>query len=147
MKSAVPLRLILLDPPPDVLFGVQRGRGADYVTESAQLRTRGDIQFDFSVTVSDSRKDGAPNFLGEYVQGASSRRFLYIDVGTYAGQKNTPWSRRIIIRLDDVTWNLVRRVQATSGYRLSASIPGRGEDGSPSCATVPILGGWKIVKE
>ena len=146
MKSAVPIRLVLIDPPAGVLFGIQRGRGTGYTTEFAQERERGDIHFDFSITLADDRKDGRPNFLGEWVQGPPSRRFIYVDVGTYAGQKNTPWSRRIIVRLDDITWALIRKVQATPGLRLAASIPGRGTDGSPSCATVPIVGGWKIVK-
>ena len=147
MKSEVPLRLVLVDPPPDILFGVQRGQGARYQTELAQQRKRAGLCFDFSILVSDNRKDGAPNFLGDYVQGPASRRFVYIDVGTYAGQKDTPWSRRIIIRLDAITWPLIRKVQATAGYRLAASIPGRGKDGTPSCATVPIADGWRVVKD
>jgi hypothetical protein len=147
MRSETPIRLTLLDPPPDVLFGIQRGRGTGYTTELAQQRERGDISFDFSIEVSDNRKDGEPNFLGVFVQGPAGRRHVYIGVGTYAGQKHTPWSRRIIVRLDDITWALIREVQATPGHRLAASIPGRGKDGSPSCATVPILGGWKVVKD
>lgn len=70
---------------------------------------------------------------------------IYVDVGTYAGQKDTSWSRRIIIKLDGITSPLIRKVQAGAGYRLAASIPGRGKDGSPSCATVPIADGWKVV--
>ena len=146
MKSIVPLRIVLVDPPPDVLFGVQRGRGPGYTTELAQQRKRGDLSFDFSIVVSDNRKDGAPNFLGDYVQGPASRRFVYIDVGTYAGQKDTHWARRIIIRLDGITWPPIQQVQAQPGYRLAATIPGRGKDGTPSCATVPIADGWRLIK-
>lgn len=147
MKPEVPVRIVLTDPPPGVLFGIQRGRGAAYTTEFAQQRERGDLSFDFSIVVSDNRKDGAPNFLGDFVQGPPSRRFAYIDVGTYAGQKDTPWSRRIIIPFDGITWALIRKIQAKTGHRLSAAIAGRGKDGSPSCATVPIVGGWRIVKD
>ena len=147
MKSSMPIRIVLVDPPPDVLFGVQRGRGPGYTTEFATQRKRGDLSFDFSVEVADNRKNGTPNFLGDFVQGPSSRRFVYIDVGTYAGQKDTPWSRRIIIKLDGITWPLIRKVQASSGYRLAASVPGRGKDGTPNCATVPIAGGWRVVKD
>ena len=146
MRAEVPIRIVLIDPPPDVLFGVQRGRGAAYEVESAQQRKRGDLCFDFSIVVSDSRTDGQPNFLGEFVQGPASRRFVYIDVGTYAGQQGTHWSRRIIIRLDGITWPLIRKAQAQPGYRLAAAIPGHGKDGGPSCATVPIPEGWKLVK-
>jgi hypothetical protein len=147
MKSELPVRVILIDPPPGVRFGIQRRRGTGDTTKFAQERTRGDIVFNFSITVSDSRKDDAPNFLGDFVQGPAGRRFVCIGVGTHAGQKHTSWSRRIIVGLDDVTWELIRKVQAKASHRLSASIPGSGKDGTPSCATVPILGGWKIVKD
>lgn len=147
MKAEVPIRIVLIEPPPDVLFGVQRGRGAKYQTESAQQCQRGDLSFDFSIVVSDNRTDGAPNFLGDFVQGPASRRFVYIDVGTYAGQQGTHWSRRIIIRLDGIAWPLIRKVQAQPGYRLAAAIPGRGKDGSPNCATVSISEGWRVVKD
>lgn len=147
MKSEIPVRLVLTDPPPEVLFGIQCGRGAAYETVLVQQRKRGDLSFDFSIVVADNRKDGAPNFLGGYVQGPASRRFVYIDVGTFAGQKDTPWSRRIIIPLGGITWALIHKVQAGTGRRLSAAIPGRGKDGSPSCATVPIPGGWQIVAD
>ena len=40
-----------------------------------------------------ARKDGLPDFQGPLVQGTPANRFLYVDVGTYAGQKDTPWSR------------------------------------------------------
>ena len=147
MRAEVPIRIVLIDPPPDVLFGVQRGRGAKYQTESAQQRKRGDLSFDFSIVVTDSRTNGEPNFLGDFVQGPASRRFVYIDVGTYAGQQGTHWSRRIIVRLEGISWPLIRKVQARPGHRLAAAIPGRGKDGSPSCATVPIAEGWKLVED
>jgi hypothetical protein len=67
-----------------------------------------------------------------------------VDVGTYAGQKNTPWSRRIKVPLTGITWPLIKKAQGQPGSVLVANIPGRGKDGSPSCATVPILGGWQL---
>ena len=33
------------------------------------------------------------------------------------------------------------------GHRLSARIAGRDEDGSPSCATVPVIGGWQPIED
>ena len=99
MKSEVPLRLVLIDPPPGVDFGIQRGRGTKYEAVLVQQRKRRDVSFDFSVAVVDKRKDGQPNFLGDFAQGPPTRRFIYIDVGTYAGQKDTPWARRMIVPL------------------------------------------------
>src|SRR5688572_2347063 len=63
----------------------------------------------FSLGVTDNRKDGQPNFQGVFAQGPPARRFVYIDVGTYAGQKNTPWARRMIVPLQGLTWDLIRR--------------------------------------
>lgn len=68
-----------------------------------------------------------------------------MDVGTYAGQQETHWSGRIIIRLDGITWPLIRKTGP--GYRLAASIAGRGQHGRARYATVPIEEGWKSVKD
>ena len=46
-----------------------------------------------------SSKDDLPNFAGPFVQGPAGERFVYINIGTYAGQLNTPWSRRLKIPL------------------------------------------------
>ena len=146
MKAELPIRLVLLEPPADVDYGIQRGRGASYETMFVQQSKRGDVAFEFSITVSDNRKDGAPNFSGDLVQGTPARRFIYVDVGTYAGQKNTPWSRRMIVLLNGITWEQVNRA-LKPGHRLSAAIQGTGKDGGPSCATVPLMGGWKVIKE
>ena len=141
----LPIRIILVDPPAGVDFGVQRGRGAKYETLQVQQRTRDDLVFDLSLTVNDSRKD-APNFVGPFAQGPADGRFLYLGVGTYAGQKDTPWSRRIKIPLKDISWALVKKATAKSGLGLVAKIPGKGKDGSPSCATVRLLEGWQVVE-
>jgi hypothetical protein len=103
MKSELPLRLVLIDPPANVDYGIQRGRGANYEAMFVQQRKNGDVIFDFSITVSDGGMSGGPNFGGDFVQGTPARRFIYIDVGTYAGQKNTPWSRRMIVLLNGIT--------------------------------------------
>ena len=144
MKSELPLRLVLIDPPANIDYGLQRGRGSNYQPMFVQQRKQGDVVFDFSVTVSDSGKGGVPNFGGDFVQGTPARRFIYVDVGTYAGQKHTPWSRRMIVLLNGITLDQIKRA-LKPGHRLSASIKGTGKDGGPSCATVPIIDGWKVV--
>jgi hypothetical protein len=145
MRSELPIRLILVDPPAKVDYGIQRGRGSNYEPMFVQQRKRDDVAFDFSITVSD-RQDGAPSFSGDFVQGTPARRFVYIDVGTYAGQKNTPWSRRMIVLLNGISWEQINRALKPR-HRLSATIPGTGKDGGPSCATVPLIGGWKVIKD
>jgi hypothetical protein len=145
MKHELPLRLVLIDPPANIDYGIQRGRGSSYEPVFVQQRTRVDVAFDFSITVSQG-KGGSPVFSGEYVQGTPARRFIYVDVGTYAGQKNTPWSRRMIVLLNAITSKQITD-GLKPGHCLSASIQGTGKDGGPSCATVPIIDGWKVIKE
>ena len=147
METDCPIRLILVDPPGGIDYGIQKGSGARYETLFVQQRGRGGVTFDFSLTVKDNRKDGLPNFLGQFAQGPSEGRFVYIDVGTYAGQRDTPWSRRMKVPLHGISWSLIRKLLKTPGHRLAARIPGTGTDGGPSCATVKLVGGWEIVKD
>jgi hypothetical protein len=144
-ESDLPIRLVLVDPPLGVDFGIQRGSGAQYETMFVQQATNGDIIFDFSLSVSQNRRDDLPNFKGPFAQGPSSSRFIYIDVGTYAGQKNTLWSRRMKVPLQGITWTLIKQARGKPGNRLMARIPGKGKDGGPNCATVRLLGQWKII--
>jgi hypothetical protein len=144
MEFELPIRLVLVDPPAGVDFGIQKGSGVGYQTLFVQQRRRGDVCFDFSLTVKDTRKDGLPNFLGPLAQGTSTNRFVYVDVGTSAGQKDTPWARRMKVPLEGITWWLIRKVAKRPGHMLSARVPGRGKDGGPNCATVDLLGDWEI---
>jgi hypothetical protein len=140
----LPIRLVLVEPPAGVHFGIQRGRGNAFECVLVQQRSDGDIHFDFSLTVADTRKDGLPNFLGPFAQGPPAGRFIYVDVGTYAGQAGTPWARRIKVPLQGIDWPIIRKVLSTAGHRLAASIPGTGKDGTPSCATVRLIGDWHV---
>ena len=146
MDSELPVRIVLVEPPPGIDYGIQHGRGAKYETILVQQRTRREVTFDFSITVGESKKDGSPNFLGPIVQGPATRRFIYVDVGTYAGQKHTPWARRMKIPLGGITWALIKKARSQSGHRLIARIQGTGKDGGPVCATVPLIDGWQIGK-
>ena len=146
MESDLPIQLVLVDPPSGIDYGIQRGSGAEYETMFVQQRERGDVVFDFSLTVADNRKNGLPNFKGPFAQGPLASRFIYVDVGTYAGQKDTPWSRRMKVPLQGITWALIKQVASKPGQILSARIPGTGKDGGPSCATVKLLGPWQVIK-
>ena len=144
MEYDLPIRLVLADPPPGVDFGIQHGSGANYETRFVQQSKQGDVIFDFSLTVADNRKDGLPNFKGPFSQGPPVSRFIYVDVGTCAGQKDTQWSRRMKVPLQRITWALIRQVTSKRGQTLLARIPGTGKDGGPNCATVQLLGQWQV---
>jgi hypothetical protein len=66
MALECPVRIVLVDPPAGVDFGVQRGRGAEYETIGVRRSTRGDLSFDFSLTIANTRRDGPPNFVGPF---------------------------------------------------------------------------------
>jgi hypothetical protein len=144
-RRELPIRIVLVDPPSGVTYAIQRGRGSDYEPAFSQTPKHGDVTFEFAITAA-AGKESQPNFLGEYVQGPTGRRYVYVDVGRYAHQADTEWARRMIIRLDDVAWPLIDRA-TKPGKCLEARIPGTGSDGGPSCATVKPIGGWKVVGE
>jgi len=122
------LRIVLKQPPRGVDFGLQKGHGSAYETIQKQRSTGKDLQFELAVTIKRDR-DGAPDFGGPFVQGARGDRYLYIDIGTYAGQVGAAWSRRLKIPLNSISWALIK-----SQSTLIGEVPGRGKDGGPSCA-------------
>lgn len=145
MERELPLRIVLEKPPRDIDFGLQKGRGNDYDTIQKQRFKGKDLSFEFTVGVKGDSKGGAPNFLGSFVQGPTSERFIYIDIGTYAGQTGTGWSRRLKVPLRGITWDMIDRVSADEELLLETRVPGTGKDGSPTCATVKPFPGWKLV--
>lgn len=125
------LRIVLRRPTPGVDFALQKGGGNKYETVQKQRSfPNADLEFEFAVTVR-SDKDGAPDFFGPFVHGTRGDRYVYIDIGTYAGQTNTEWSRRLKVPLSRITWELVN-----SRSTLVGDIPGTAKDGGPSCAYV-----------
>lgn len=128
------LRVVLVAPPAGVDFGVQKGRGNPYETILTQRSTGDDLVFEFNVEL---RPDS--DFGGPIVQGPRGGRFIYIDIGTYAGQAGTPWGRRLKIPLTGIPAEAV-----ASGSLLEARVPGTGKDGGPNCATVKPFAGWSV---
>jgi hypothetical protein len=122
------LRIILEKPPLGVDFALQEGRGRLFDVAQKQRSKGADLEFEFTVDAKPG-KDGSPNFLGPFVQGPVGERFVYINIGTYAGQAKTPWSRRLKIPLTGISWEMLR-----AGKFLVAKVPGAGKDGDPSCA-------------
>lgn len=145
MESEVTLRIVLEKPPAGVDFGLQKGRGVEYETIQKQRSMGTDLHFEFSVRAKQASKADLPNFLGPFVQGPTGERFVYIDIGTYAGQTGTCWSRRLKIPLRGITGKMIADV-AGEGSVLETHVAGTGKDGSPSCATPKPFAGWKLGK-
>jgi hypothetical protein len=129
MNNDLTLRIILERPPAGVDFGLQQGRGSDYETVQVQRSGGADLIFECSVIL----KPG-PDFSGPFVQGPKGGRFLYLDIGTLAGQRDSCWTRRLKIPLTGIGGEGV----------FETRVPGTGRDGGPSCATVKPFSGWKL---
>lgn len=142
MDQELTVRITLESPPPGVDYGLQKGGGSNYEVTQKQRSKTGDLQFEFSARVREG-KDGLPVFLGPFVHGSPQERFVYLDIGTYAGQTETPWSRRMKIPLRGITWDMVKQASRTA-HVLETRVPGTGKDGSPTCATVKPFAGWKV---
>jgi hypothetical protein len=138
-STEVPMSIVVVAPPPDVMFCVQGKPGE----RNDPVRSTGkDITFAFSVRLGSPLPNGVPRFLGKVVQGPPTARFLYICSRTLAGDEKSCWTRRAKVPLAGITEKLIQ-----SSHRLEARIAGCAADGGPACATVPLLmGGWRAVR-
>lgn len=145
MNQHLFLRIILQKPTNNIDFGLQKGSGSKYQTEQTQRSNGQDIHFNFAISVKgEKQKDPLPKLTGPFVQGPSSDKFIYIDIGTYAGQTDTIWSRRLKIPLAGIGWEIVDLISTDSKFILETTVPGTGRDGGPNCATVKPFDGWKL---
>ncbi len=145
-EIVLPLRIVLVDPPQGVDFGIQEGKGNDYKTIAVQQSKKGNLILECSINVKGNPTDGPPNFAGPISQGPPSGRFIYIDIGKSAGQFDSCWQRRIKIPLETIAWDMIDSVLEKPKRLLQATIPGTGKDGGPSCATVKPIDGWQVAK-
>ncbi len=144
MDRELNLTIVLERPTVGVDYGLQKGRGNDYETVQTQRGANNDLTFEFSVRVNEG-KNGKPNFLGPFAQGNADSRFVYLDIGTCAGQQNTGWSRRLKIPLVGIDWKAIE-VAAKSRKPLEAHVAGTGRDGGPTCGTIKPFTGWHVRK-
>jgi hypothetical protein len=138
MGRELTLRIIIESPPEGVDFALQRGSGSAYETVQRQRSAGKDLVFEFQPLIREGVSDRMAALGGPYVQGPPRQRFVYVDIGTYAGQADSCWSRRLKIPLEGMPAKTI----ATGGV-LEARVPGTGRDGGPNCATVKDFDGWK----
>ena len=144
MPKALPqlrLRIVLDAPIHDVLFALQRGT-AELVD---QTRSSGEA-LHFELTVGYLIVDGVPDFRGPFVQGPRGGRFVYVCAGTSAGESQSCWTRRAKIQLSAITTEQIADCADNPDAVLSATIAGKGKDGGPPAATVPLLKGWAVAQ-
>jgi hypothetical protein len=141
MPREITLRIVLEQPPKDVDFGLQKGRGSAYETTQKQRSAGKNLTFEFTPAINKGISDAMAALSGPFVQGPPRERFIYIDIGAFAGQADSCWSRRLKIPLSGITMKMLQ-----TGGVLEARVPGTGRDGTPSCATVKDFSGWKLVE-
>jgi len=142
-RSSLPVRIVIEEPVPGAAIALQRGATQRRRLISATGNTREAMTFDFEVEVEGALPDGRPRLLGPLVHGPPAARFVYLCVGQAAGQHGSEWNRRVKVPLGGVTQALIEALPP--GGRLEARIAARGRDGSPACASVPLLSpGWRI---
>lgn len=134
--AAITLRLTLADPVRGVRYSLQK----DDAPLDPVTATDAPLSFDVPIQLSADNR-----VLGPFVRREGPmRRFVYIRIGQSAGDHASPWSRRAKIDIHDIPPALLDR--ARDGVVLEVELPGRGKDGSPTCATVHPLSGWKGVE-
>ncbi len=143
IKSEVTLKIVLENPTVGVDYGLQEGKGNNFKTIQIQRGDANDLLFEFKVSVKFA--DGmSPVFPGPFAQGSASDRFIYIDIGTLAGQKDSLWSRRLKIPFSGITNEMINQVLSDSELKIETIVPGSGKGGGPNCGTVKPFVGWKV---
>ena len=136
------LRIIVVDPPPNILWAPQHGR--DEIVKPT-LNTKNRISFDFTVDVVEDSSSAGFRLRGPAVQGRPGGRFVYLRMGAYAGQIGSSAGWRAKIGLDGISHKLVLAVKSKRSGVLEVEFAGTGPKGGPACATVPLLGaGWQV---
>ena len=133
--TLITLRLTIADPVPGVRYSLQQGDAPFEPVTAADAP----LSFDVPVRLSEEGR-----FLGPLVRREGpQRRFVYIRIGASAGDHASVWSRRAKIDIHDIPADLLDK--ARKGAVLEVVLPGKGKDGSPACATVRSIEGWRAV--
>ena len=132
MAATVTLRLIIDDPVPGVRYSLQK----DDMPFEPRTAGVGPLAFELPITL---HPDG--RMTGPFVRREGPvRRFVYIRIGTSAGDHASEWNRRAKIDIHDIPKDLL-----VPNARLEVHLPGRGKDGCPACATVRSVTVWRPV--
>ncbi len=140
MENPLTLRIVLENPTPGVNYGLQEGKGSGYKTIQIKRSDGENFEFECSISVN-FRENKAPVFLGPFAQGPAEDRFIYIDIGTLAGQKNSCWNRRLKIYLRGIESGIIQQALLDTIPKFETVVYGSGKDGSPACGTAkPFMG-------
>jgi hypothetical protein len=127
-QTPLRMRIVIENPVPGVLHSLQSKDGGPL---EPRVSASGEpLAFDFAVRVAPG-----PKFFGDQVRREGpERRFVYIRIGQSAGDRASPWTRRMKIDIHDIEQALLDR--AIGGGVVQITVNGSGTDGTPACATV-----------
>lgn len=133
-QIAIAMRLVIEQPVAGVMHSLQQGDTG--ILDPKRSKAGEPLTFDFPIRVGPG-----PKFFGDQVRREGPvRRFVYVRIGTAAGDPLSPWSRRMKIDIHDIPQALLD--EAVKGAVLQGSLNGTGKDGSPACATIrPVV--WR----
>ena len=128
-QTEIRMRIVIENPVPGVLHSLQSGDSIPLDPKRSQVGEP--LAFDFPIRVAPG-----PKFFGDQVRREGpERRFVYIRIGTAAGDCLSPWTRRMKIDVHDIPQDLLDLAIAGEGV-IETVIQGTGKDGTPACATV-----------
>jgi hypothetical protein len=140
--ATLPLRIIVVDPPPGILWALQLGQ-EEIVKPSATSQRR--VCFEFAVEVVTDSSARRFRLRGPAVQGPAGKRFVYLRMGAYAGQVGATAGWRAKIGLEGISRELIDKLKEKRAGVLEVQFAGTSPKGGPACATVPLLGtGWRV---
>ena len=136
---AVKLQITIVDPPSGTKWALQLGKSdlvpPIRVTERA-------VVFETDVELIAGSKAEPFRLRGAAIQGRPGNRFLYLNSGTYAGDRASAWSRRAKVPLLGITAGLAKAAGRKNNI-LECQFSGTAKDGGPACASITLLPpGW-----
>jgi hypothetical protein len=143
MDTMLYLHIILEKPLAGIDYALQSGSGRKFDLVQKQVSSDADLVFNLTVKIK-GEGDAQPDFSGPFVQGNRGERFIYLCIGTYAGNPDSVWGRRLKVPLRDVTWEMISKSTSDQTLVLETQVPGKGKDGTPSCASVKPFNGWYL---
>ena len=134
-QTEIRARIVIEQPVAGVLHSLQEGD--DKPLDPKRSQAGEPLAFDFPLRIAPG-----PKFFGPQVRREGSlRRFVYIRIGTAAGDRASPWTRRMKIDIHQIEQALLDAAMA--GGVLEGTLNGTLPDGSPACATIrPVA--WRI---
>lgn len=133
--SGITLRLTIADPVPGVRYSLQKDDAPFEPTTAADAP----LSFDVPIRLSPDNR-----LVGPFVRREGpQRRFVYIRIGSAAGDHASPLGRRAKIDIHDIPVPLLER--AREGRILELVLPGRDKAGLPACATVRPITPWQAL--